>query len=249
MVFKTINLNKSYSQPNGKNLDVLNSLNFEVNEGEFVCLLGPTGCGKTTLLRILSLLEKPSGGEVIHSHKKLSYVFQQGALFPWMSVIDNICFPLRARGMAKKRSKFIASEMLNSVGLGDFSQNYPHELSGGMQQRTALARGLVTEPDLLLLDEPFASLDEKTSFRLQDMLRKLCNTSLTSVVFVTHNIEEAVYLADRIVVMGSKGGSIARNEKINLPWPRNRLSTGFTDSLLSFRQTFEELVDFSISSS
>lgn len=247
MLIKTIKLCKSYPQPNDTNLKVLESLDFEVREGEFICLLGPTGCGKTTLLRILSKLEVPTNGEIVDSCKKLSYVFQQGALFPWMSVIDNVSFPLRARGISNKRGKEVAAEMLEAVGLQDFLRSYPHELSGGMQQRTALARGLVTEPDLLLLDEPFASLDEKTSFRLQDMLRKLCDTLSTSVVFVTHNIEEAVYLADRIMVMSNDSGFVVRNEPITLPWPRNRLSVEFTDSLISFRQTFEKLVDLSIS--
>lgn len=248
MVIKTTKLSKSYPQPNGTHLKVLDSLDLEVTEGEFICLLGPTGCGKTTLLRLLSKLEIPTSGEIAHSCKKLSYVFQQGALFPWMAVIDNVSFPLRARGISSKESKQIATEMLEAVGLRDFLRSYPHELSGGMQQRTALARGLVTEPDLLLLDEPFASLDEKTSFKLQDMLRKLCDTLSTSVVFVTHNIEEAVYLADRIVVMSNKSGAVVRDERVTLPWPRNRLSTEFTDSLISFRQTFEKLVDLSISS-
>ncbi len=243
MYLSLSHLEKSYKDPSGNNLKVLGPINLSVETGEFLCLLGPTGCGKTTLLRILSRLEQADGGKINMGSGRLGYVFQQGALFPWMSVESNVIFPLKASGTAGGECRSRAEEMLNQVGLYEFRKNFPHELSGGMQQRTALARGLVTEPELLLLDEPFASLDTRTGISLQEMLRNLCGRLSTTVIFVTHNIEEAVFLADRIVVMGHRPGKIVRDEILDMKWPRNRLSSSFTEILLSFRRTFEKLVD------
>ncbi len=248
MSLSIMNLEKSYSDISGKNLRVLGPIDLSVQNGEFVCLLGPTGCGKTTLLRVISGLEQADCGEISSEKGRLGYVFQQGALFPWMNIESNIKFPLKAAGMAADLCRSKAEEILDLVGLYEFRKSFPHELSGGMQQRTALARGLVTGPDLLLLDEPFASLDTRTGINLQEMLRNLCRRLSTTVIFVTHNIEEAVYLSDRIVVMGHRPGRIVRDESLSLEWPRNRLSSTFTEVLLSFRHTFEELVDPSISS-
>lgn len=239
-------LQKSYSDPSGKDFSVLGPIDLKIETGQFVCMLGPTGCGKTTLLRLISGLEKPDKGTISYGSARLGYVFQQGALFPWMTVESNVMFPLRAQGVASSVSREKAAEMLKQVGLQGFEKSFPHELSGGMQQRTALARGLVTEPELLLLDEPFASLDAGTGMKLQNMLRSICGKSPTTVVFVTHNIEEAVFLADRIAVMDRRPGRIVRDDLIDLEWPRNRLSSSFTEVLLSFRETFDELVDPSL---
>ncbi len=236
-------LQKSYLDPTGLNFQVLGPIDLRVETGEFLCLLGPTGCGKTTLLRILSGLEKSDTGEIDLGSGRMGYVFQQGALFPWMNVESNVMFPLKAIGIHGSECRIKAEKILKLVGLYQFRKSFPHELSGGMQQRTALARGLVTEPELLLLDEPFASLDARTGNNLQEMLRDLCRRLSTTVIFVTHNIEEAVYLADRIVVMGHRPGRIVRDESLDLVWPRDRLSNEFTEVLLSFRRTFEELVD------
>lgn len=248
MSFSFKGIRKEYRNPSGQVITALDSIDLDVPAGQFLCLLGPTGCGKTTLLRLLSGLETADSGSVEKGNSRLGYVFQQGALFPWLTVESNVMFPLRAGGMPRKEASEKCSEMLDMVGLKEFACSYPHELSGGMQQRTALARGLITEPHILLLDEPFASLDERTAMILQDTVRDLCTKLSTTVVFVTHNIEEAVYLADRIVVMGSRPGFIARDELVKLEWPRNRLSEPFTELLLSVRRTFEELVLPSLSS-
>ena len=249
MFLELNDIQKSYLDPAGSPLQVLGPINLKVDSGEFLCLLGPTGCGKTTLLRILSGLETAGKGSIRRGTGRMGYVFQQGALFPWMNVETNVMFPLKAIGIHGSESRKKAEKILKLVGLYEFRRSFPHELSGGMQQRTALARGLVTEPDLLLLDEPFASLDARTGINLQEMLRNLCGRLSTTVIFVTHNIEEAVYLADRIIVMGHRPGRIVRDESLKLEWPRARLSNEFTEVLLSFRRTFEELVDPSITSS
>ncbi len=249
MFLELSDVQKSYLDSSGSKFQVLGPIDLKVETGEFICLLGPTGCGKTTLLRILSGLEKSDRGEIGRGAGRFGYVFQQGALFPWMNVESNVMFPLKAIGMHGSECRVKAERILKMVGLYEFRKSFPHELSGGMQQRTALARGLVTEPELLLLDEPFASLDARTGINLQEMLRNLCGRLSTTVIFVTHNIEEAVYLADRIIVMGHRPGRIVRNESLDLKWPRDRLSNEFTEVLLSFRRTFEELVDPSTSSS
>jgi ABC-type nitrate/sulfonate/bicarbonate transport system ATPase subunit len=241
-------LTKSFTGQDGS-VKALGPVDLVVERGTFVCILGPTGCGKTTLLRLISGLEEPESGSVqVHSHCEgrkalVGYVFQQGALFPWMTVHDNVSFPLRARRMRESEIREPVSRMLEMVGLTDFSDTHPHQLSGGMQQRVALARSLVMEPDVLLLDEPFSSLDTRTSQNLQGKLLDLWHKTGTTVIFVTHNIEEAVFLSSRVCVLAYRPGRIVREEKIDLPLPRDRLSEGFTDYLISLRRTFEELVE------
>ncbi len=242
------NLTKSFTGQDGS-VKALGPVELKVERGDFICILGPTGCGKTTLLRLISGLEEPDSGSIcVHSHSEgrealVGYVFQQGALFPWMTVQNNVSFPLRTRKMSRSEIAEPVSRILDMVGLSDFTDSYPHQLSGGMQQRVALARSLVMEPDVLLLDEPFSSLDTKTSQNLQERLLDLWQKTGTTVIFVTHSIEEAVYLSSRVYVFGHRPGRVVREETIDLPPPRDRLSVGFTNYLISLRRTFEELVE------
>lgn len=186
----------------------LGPVTFDVSTGEFICILGPTGCGKTTLLRLLAGFEVPDSGRIAYSsdNPSIGYVFQQGALFPWMTVRANIEFPLKARKLGRSYRRKEAAYILELIELSEFAESYPHELSGGMQQRVALARALITKPDMLLLDEPFSSLDTKTGEMLQSRLTDLWLHLDTTVVFVTHNIEEAVFLADASLYLATARG-------------------------------------------
>lgn len=237
-------LTKTYKKGDER-FHALGPVTFDVFPGEFVCILGPTGCGKTTLLRLFAGLETPDSGSIAYSSHSPSvgYVFQQGALFPWMTVQANIEFPLKAQKISKALRREETASILELVELTEFTGSYPHELSGGMQQRVALARALVTKPDILLLDEPFSSLDTRTGELLQTRLTDLWQNMDTTVIFVTHSIDEAVFLADRVFVLGHSPGQVVREDKIHISRPRNRLSGEFTSMMLSLRTTFEKLVE------
>ncbi|MBD3369067.1 ATP-binding cassette domain-containing protein [Candidatus Fermentibacteria bacterium] len=240
-------LRKRYRKE-GAGFDALGPVSLDVRKGEILAVLGPTGCGKTTLLRLIAGLEKPDGGEIAippspsGEGPSVALVFQQGALFPWMTTLRNVEFPLKARRASSGNRRKRAMEVLEMVGISEFAHSYPYQLSGGMQQRAALARSLVYDPGLLLMDEPFGSLDAKTSQHLQEKTAEIQRRTGATIVFVTHDIEEAVFLGHRVLVLGHRPGRIEREEAIDLNHPRDRLSEGFTRWLLSLRSTFERLV-------
>lgn len=214
----------------------LSNIDLQIQEGEFVALIGPSGCGKTTLMRVIADLEKISAGEVlvngVSPHearlaRAYGYVFQAPALFPWRTVLANVTLPLQIQGRAKAQAKAIALQHLERVGLTGFEKKYPWQLSGGMQQRVSIARALSFEPKILMMDEPFGALDEITRDRLNEQLQQLWQRERRTVVFVTHSISEAVYLATRIVVMSPRPGRIAK--VIESPLPDQRY-LGLRDS-------------------
>ena len=206
----------------------LDHLSLDVAEGEFISLLGPSGCGKSTLLKLISGLAVPSSGElrilgsrISGPRREVGMVFQKPNLLPWKTVLGNVLVPARSLGLDIKASTRKALELLELVGLGKFANNYPWELSGGMQQRVGVARGLLHDPALLLMDEPFAALDAMTRENMGSELQRIWMASRKSVVFVTHSIPEAVFLSDRVLMMSSAPGRIIEELRIDLPRPRN----------------------------
>jgi len=221
-----------------KKVAVLEDINFTIDEGEFVTLVGPSGCGKSTLLRIIAGLVKPSAGEVVFRGKisneinsNVSIIFQTFGLLPWLDVTENITLGLEAKGLSLKERLRKAFKYIDLVGLEGFEEAYPRELSGGMKQRVGIARALVMEPELLLMDEPFSALDAFTAQNLREEILRLWGSgklSLKSILMVTHNIEEAIYLADRGIVLSTHPGRIIGDVHVSLIRPRNRDSIEFT---------------------
>jgi NitT/TauT family transport system ATP-binding protein len=208
---------------------VLEGLDLDIAAGSFVALVGPSGCGKSTLLRLVAGLDRPQGGSISftppleHTPRErapIAYVFQDAHLLPWRSVLDNAALPLELTGVARPERQAAARTVLEQVGLGDATERYPAELSGGMRMRVSLARALVTHPRLLLLDEPFAALDELTRGRLDDQLRALWRTLGMTVLFVTHSLSEAAYLAERAVVLSRRPARIMLDRTLELPAER-----------------------------
>jgi ABC-type nitrate/sulfonate/bicarbonate transport system ATPase subunit len=199
-----------------------------VEDNDFITVLGPSGCGKSTLLRIVAGLDQPSTGQVTLDGAPVrrpgpdrGMVFQSYTLFPWLTVRENICFGLREKGMAAKAQEEIAAHFIDRVGLRGFEHHYPKMLSGGMQQRTALARALANDPKILLLDEPFGALDNQTRALMQELLLGIWESERKTVMFVTHDIEEAIFMANRVAVMSARPGRIKSDVRIDLPHPRH----------------------------
>ena len=211
------------------------------SKGKLTSIIGPTGCGKTTLLRIIAGLEKPDEGNIKFSSKKITMIFQQHTLFPWRNALSNVMFPLEVQRIQKKESLTIAKEKLAVVGMKEHMYKKIYELSGGMQQRVQFARALASDPNIMLLDEPFSSLDEITRYSIQKLLLEILTKSVMTSVFVTHNIDEAVFLSDRIILMGI--GHISDVFEIDQPHPRDRDSLWFSEMLLSIRKRFNRIID------
>lgn len=214
--------------PNGNGgLRVLDGLSFDVHAQEFVCVLGPSGSGKSTLLRLLAGLLRPSGGEIVLHGERISgpargvgYVFQHANLMPWRSVIENVTLPLEVIGISHDKADVQAQELIQLVGLAGFERALPRELSGGMAQRVAIARALIHDPQILLLDEPFGSLDAMTRERMGAELLRIWSVYRKTVVMVTHSISEALFLADRVIVLSDRPGKINLALDVDIPRPR-----------------------------
>jgi len=201
-------------------VQALDQVSLEVMPGEFTCLIGASGCGKSTLLALVAGLEQPTAGEVSTSGARVAVMFQEPALFPWLTAAGNVEMALRARGAGKAERRQRAAELLRTVNLGDFGGKRPHELSGGMRQRVALARALAQDADILLMDEPFGALDAMTRDLLHDEIDRVCAGRSLTVIFVTHNVQEAVRLGDRVVVMSSRPGRVIDEFPVDIERPR-----------------------------
>jgi|SRR5262245_1179270 len=229
-------------------LRVLHDINLRIDAGELVVLLGPSGCGKSTLLNLVAGFLQPTRGRVTHDgqavtrpDRRRTVVFQDYALFPWMTVQRNVEFGLKAQGVSVEERADIAREYLALVKLTGFEDRYPYEISGGMKQRAAIARALAPKPDILLMDEPFGALDAQTRVLLQEELARIVADMHCTVLFVTHSIEEAVFLADRVVVLGAHPGRIESEHRIELPRPRNSGTRALPEFVALTQQLWESL--------
>lgn len=220
----------------GRELVALQGIDLEIGKGEFVCLLGPSGCGKSTLLNAIAGFSPPTDGAIHVGNRSIvapgpdrGMVFQEYALFPWMTVAQNIAFGLEIQGKRKAEIAETVETLLNVLHLVDFRDRFPKDLSGGMRQRVAIARVLALDSPIMLMDEPFGALDALTRRNLQDELLRIWETFGKTIVFVTHSIEESIYLADRIVVMTYRPGTIKRDQRVDMPRPRDPASSAFNE--------------------
>ncbi|MFC4387033.1 ABC transporter ATP-binding protein [Gracilibacillus marinus] len=222
------NIQKEFLDKNNQKSIVLQDINLQIEKGEFVSILGPSGCGKSTLLSIVAGLTKATSGEILVNNNRIDkpgkdrgMVFQEAALFPWLNVVDNVMFPFK-KELPKKDAIEQAKKYLQMVQLSNYLDHYPHELSGGMQQRVAIARALAMNPEILLMDEPFGALDEQTRTRLHAQLEQIWMETKKTILFVTHSISESIKLSDRIIVMGTRPGTILADIHVDLPRPRDQ---------------------------
>ena len=221
-------VSRVFTSPKGIATQALTPVNFEVRENDFVTILGPSGCGKSTLLRIVAGLDQPTTGQVLLDGAKVQgpgadrgMVFQSYTLFPWLTIEQNIRFGLRERGMPEHAQKERADYFIAKVGLRGFEQHFPKQLSGGMQQRTAIARALANDPKILLLDEPFGALDNQTRVLMQELLLGIWESAQKTVLFVTHDIDEAIFMANRVAVFSARPGRIKTELAVDSPHPRH----------------------------
>lgn len=234
LIFENVSVN--YETPTGGAMTAVTGVNVGARTGEFLCFVGPSGCGKTTILRVAAGLLPPTSGEARLNGKRIEgpgrdrcMVFQEYGLFPWLTALDNIAYGLQLMGISKVERRHRAEELLRTVGLSNYAHHYPGELSGGMRQRVAIARALAVDPQVLLMDEPFGALDAQTRAELQTELLRIWEQSTKTTLFITHSIEEAVYLADRVLVMASHPGRIIDEVAVELQRPRDKQSSDFNE--------------------
>ena len=247
VILEVRGLGKKYAAPQGET-EALRDINFKVHRREFVCVIGPSGCGKSTLIRILAGLESHSSGEVLLDGKPVNgpgrdrgMVFQGYSLFPWLTVKKNVMFGPEVSGHSFDAAERDALQWLDLVGLGNFADSYPHQLSGGMRQRVAIARALVNQPRILLMDEPFGALDAQTRCKMQSHLLDIWRNIDVTILFITHDLDEAVYLADRILVLKPHPGEV--HELIEVPVPRPRSQAQFTSpEFIATKARIDELI-------
>lgn len=240
------NVTKQFVNPQGETISALSNVDLQIEPGSFISLIGPSGCGKSTLLRLIAGLIHPDQGELTLDGERIDhpgydrgFMFQEHTLFPWMNIYDNIAFGLRARGIYKEQSKSV-QDFIDLVGLTGFEKYYPHQMSGGMCQRAALARALVGHPKVLLLDEPLGALDSFTRMNMQDEIHHIWKEHNMTMVMVTHDVDEAVYLSDKIVVMTPRPGKITKVMDVDIEHPRARSS----DIFLKYHAEVLRLLDF-----
>lgn len=242
---------KVHVGPGGKPITALADISLSVGRHEFVSIVGPSGCGKSTLLRIVAGLDRPSDGRVVVAGQEVrrpgadrGMVFQEYALLPWKTTLANVAFGLQLKGMPKAERSRIAQRYIDFVGLGGFEDRFPHQLSGGMRQRAAVARALANDPQILLMDEPFAAIDAITRRRLQEELGQILAKERTTVLFVTHSIEEAVFLSDRIIVLSARPGRIVGEFAVEIErprqWERVLRNSGFNEMQDTILAAFAE---------
>jgi NitT/TauT family transport system ATP-binding protein len=234
MTLEIKNVSRTFVSEDNQAMAALSDISLSVGNEEFICILGPSGCGKTTLLRIIAGLESASSGSIAMDGAtitrpcpKMAMIFQEYSLYPWRNVEENVALGLELRGMKKAERSAAVEKYLDLVGLSGFGKRYPHELSGGMRQRVAVARALAIEPSILLMDEPFGALDAQTRNRMQHELLRIWEKTKKTILFVTHSVDEAVFLADRIVVLTQRPGRIKEIVTIPSTRPRDRTGEGF----------------------
>ncbi|MBE6511236.1 MAG: ABC transporter ATP-binding protein [Methanobrevibacter millerae] len=251
MTFEIENVSKTFvSGDSGEEVIALKDINLTIETGKFVSFVGPSGCGKTTMLRIIEGFENPTEGTVkddgeivTEPSSERGFIFQNYSLYPWLNVIDNVIFGLDINGKPEKESRKRAMEYLKTVGLEDFAKRYPHELSGGMKQRVAIIRSIISDSKSLLMDESFSALDIQTKHKLQKQIYKICQEKNKTIIFVTHDIDEAVFLSDEIVVFSRRPGSIKRIFEIKLEHPRDRDNQEFKDLVSEISKEIAEFDD------
>jgi NitT/TauT family transport system ATP-binding protein len=246
-------LSLHYKAADGGRLLALDKINLQVSAGEFLCIVGPSGCGKSTLLYLIAGLHEPSSGKVLMDGKVVErtgtdriMIFQEHGLFPWLTVEENVEFGMKMKGIKKAERREQTHEYLKMVHLQKFQKSYIHQLSGGMRQRVAIARALATEPDVLLMDEPFAALDAQTRDLLHDELERIWASTGRTIVFVTHNVREAVRLGDRVAVFTFRPGRMKREYKIDLPRPRHLEDTAVAGTARDILTDLREEIDKSL---